>query len=421
MPPEPHDKTLTPQKEPESTRTLIFGGLFARLFGSGDATRGSDAPETPRRSLEQLEAELKEMENRAEARLRESHHRRGKTSSLGADPGEPDNRQRLLEERRTARQALEEDIARLHEQLATGINKEQIERLRLLLLAHAADPEASAPSSIEERIERSVLLHLFRHAIQEAWHRFEGLIERSGLVWPVQEGLAEKVPPEELDRLRERHREEIHAAFLASSPRQISDVMQGNVKTWVYGYPNKHSYLWLQTALHGVAAALCGQFFAAAVELWMWRTMELERKLLAVVDEELKGPRLSLRQGIQSLAEAVAVASQVNRVCETVIPALVWSHVAPKLEWVRRGGVAPPISVLAAGVTQADPVCGMSLTAERVAARIESQERLLYFCSLPCLHRFEASPSQFVSRAPSASGLPFNDSTARSNDKATPS
>lgn len=404
----------TTEKEPEAKRTLIFGGLFSRLFGTGQAVpaKGFDTPASSSGLLAQLELELKEMATRAEGRLRESASTGRKISGLGTGPAGPGNRERLLEEREEARRALEGDITRLHQQLATGIDKNDMERLRRLLLAHSPDPEEPLPASIEERIERSVLIHLFLRAGEEAWHRFEGLIKRSGLVWPVQEGLSETAAPEEFDRLRERHREEIRAAFLGASPRQIAEVIQADVKAWAYSYPAKHSYLWLQTALRGVAAALCAQFFAAAVELWMWRTMELERRLLAAVDEELKAPRLLLRNGIQSLSEAVEVAAQVNQVCETVIPALVWSHVAPKLEWVRTGEAAPPISVLAAGLSQLDPVCGMSLAVDRVAARLESPERLLYFCSLSCLQRFEVNPSQFSPGMASTSGPQRYDSAA---------
>lgn len=419
MGPDSHDETTVTEKELRSTRNLIFGGLFSRLFGSGVATPAKrlDTPASPSGLLEQLEQELKEMANRAETRLRESDSGRKKASSLGSALAGPSDKERLLEERELARHALEGDIARLHEQLATGLDKNHMERLRRLLLAHAPDPEEPLLASIEERIERSVLAHLFLRAGQEAWRRFEGLVERSGLVWPVQEGLSETGAPEELDRLRERHREEIRAAFLGATPRQIADVIQGDVKAWAYSYPDKHSYLWLQTALRGVAAALCAQFFAAAVELWMWRTMELERHLLAAVDEALKTPRLVLRNGIQSLSEAVEVASQVDRVCETVIPALVWSSVAPKLEWVRTGEAVPPISVLATGLSQLDPVCAMSLTADRVAARLESPGHLLYFCSPSCLQRFEANPSQFSPGMVSTSEPQRSDTAAPRVDK----
>jgi YHS domain-containing protein len=423
MLPESHDTISTTEKEARAKRTLIFGGLFARLFGREEAVsaRGLDAPASSSASLEQLEVELKEMTDRADARLREPDSVRGEASRLGAGPAETGNRERLLEQRGVARQAMERDIARLHDQLATGIDRGDMERLHRLLQAHAPDPEEPLRASIEERIERSVLMHLFLRAAQEAWHRFEGLIERSGLVWPVQEGLPETAAPEELDRLRERHREEIRAAFLGTSLQQVADVIRGDVKAWVWSYPDKHSYLWLQTALRGVAAALCAQFFAASVELWMWRTMELERRLLAAVDEELKTPRLLLRNGIRSFSEAVELASRVDHVCETVIPALVWSHVAPKLEWVRTGKAPSPISVLAAGLSQIDPVCGMSLTADRVAARLESPERLLYFCSPSCLQRFEATPQKFSPGAVSTATPQRHDSAAPRADKGKPS
>lgn len=397
MAPDSHDKTEMNGKDFKSRQNLLFGGLFSRLFGAGEPmpAKGLDVPASPSGSLEQLELEIKEMANRAEAGLQEFESRRGKASNPATGLIEPGARERLLEEREGARRALEGDITRLHQQLATGIDKNHMERLRRLLLAHAPDPEKPFGASTEERIERSVLAHLFLRAAQEGWHQFEGLVERSGLVWPVQEGLSKTAAPEELDRLRERHREEIRTAFLGASPLQMADVIQGDVSAWVYSYPDNHSYLWLQTALRGVAAALCAQFFAAALELWMWRTMELERRLLAAADAALKTPRLLVRTGIHTLSDAVEVATQVTQVCETAIPALVWSYVAPELEWVRAGKSAPPISVLAAGLSQLDPVCGMSLTIDRVAARLESPDRVLYFCSASCLQRFEATPLQF--------------------------
>lgn len=416
MPPA-HDARAMAEKDLESKRNLLFGGLFSRLFGAAEPlpAKRLDATASPSGSLEQLELELKEMASRAEARLRESDPGRRNASGVGKGLGEPSDKERLLEEREEARRALEGDISRLHQQLSTGIDRNDMERLHRLMLAHAPDPEGPLSASVEERIEQSVLAHLCLRASEEGWRRFEGLVERSGLVWPVQEGLPRTAPPEELDRLRERHREEIRAAFLRSSPRQIALVIRGDVEAWVYSYPDKHSYLWLQTALRGVAAALCAQFFAAAVELWMWRTMELERDLLAAVNEELKTPRLLLKSGVQTLSDAMEVASRVSTVCEIVIPALVWAHVAPKLEWVRTGEAVPPISVLAAGLLQLDPVCGMSLTADRVSARLESPEHLLYFCSPSCLQRFETSPWQF---SPSTSERRGGDTAAPRVDKA---
>lgn len=381
-------------------RSLIFGTLFSRLFGS----REQASPEAPAglaissRPLDRLRRELQEISNQADARLRESGIP-GRDRATGDRPRPPGSgeRERLLEERDAARQALEADIALLHTQLGTGIDRERLGRLRDLLAAHGPEIDETTHVAIEERIETSILRHLFRRAMEEAWHRFEELVEQAGLAWPLPNGLPANLPPEELGRLRKRYREEILAAFLAASPRQTADVIGGEVRVWVYGYPDRHSYLWLHTVFRGVVSALCAEFFAAALELWMWRNPELERELLGAVDEKLEGARRSLRSGIQSLSEAVEITSQVEEVCEAVIPELVWSYVAPRLAWVRTGEAAPTISVLAAGLPQLDPVCGMSLTSERVATRLEFQGRLFYFCSPSCRERFQASPSQFFS------------------------
>jgi YHS domain-containing protein len=68
---------------------------------------------------------------------------------------------------------------------------------------------------------------------------------------------------------------------------------------------------------------------------------------------------------------------------------MVWGYVAPKLNWVRAGETSPDVSVLAAGLAQVDPICGMSLTSDRVASRIDLEEGPVYFCSAWCRQRFE--------------------------------
>jgi YHS domain-containing protein len=397
------------EEELPAKRPLIFGGLFSRLFGAGEPSspKGEGGSATSPRPLDRLEHELQKISDHAGERLRELEAA-GRKEAAGAvtGPAAAAEKDRLLEEREEARRTMDADIARLHEQLDTGIDEVQRERLSRLLSAHACEPDAPPTAAIEDRIERAVLQELYRRASQEAWQRLEGLVERSGLVWPVQEGLSESAAPEELDRLRERHRKEIHAAFLVSSPGQTADLIRGEVGAWRYSYPDRHSYLWLQIALRGVAAALTAQFFAAALEIWMWRTAELERELFVQVDRSLEGARLSLRAGIGSLAEAVEVASRVDEVCETVIPSLLWSQVAPKLGWVRANEAAPAISVLAAGVSNIDPVCGMSLTSQRVAARTTREGQSFYFCGPACRRLFEASPSRFSAYTPSGQKEP---------------
>jgi YHS domain-containing protein len=206
---------------------------------------------------------------------------------------------------------------------------------------------------------------------------------------PSRVSIEERIESEELQRARGRHREEVRSAFLEATPRQQAELIQGQVRAWVYGYPARDSYLWLQTAIRAVAAALCAQFFAAALELWMWRPLELDAKLLSSFNEGIEPARAAVRAGIQTVAEAADVTVLVGATCDRIIPSMVWDYVAPKLDWVRAGEVSPDVSVLAAGLAQVDPVCGMSLTSDRVAARLDVEEEPVYFCSLSCRQRYE--------------------------------
>ena len=127
----------------------------------------------------------------------------------------------------------------------------------------------------------------------------------------------------------------------------------------------------------------------------MWRPPELEEKLLSALDSALEEPRRSVERGIRSLEEAVEVTSRVDYICRQVVPGMVWDYVASKLRWARSDGTAPNVSVLAEGLSASDPVCGMSLSAERVTDRLERDGHVFYFCSGPCRREFEASPERF--------------------------
>lgn len=366
---------------------LLFGSLFSGLFGRAQ----EQSPVEERGALQQIAYDLQEIAGRIERPLR--------VPGVSAPSGLADHaaatddlllaRSRLRNERDSEREALEAHIVRLHGQLETGIDAAMMERLRRLLTTHAPADTDPSPFSIEERIEQSVLHELFRGAAEAAWGRLEELMARSGLAWPVRSGGPSRLASEELQRGKGRHREEIRSAFLAATPLQQAELIQGEVRIWVYGYPARDSYLWLQTAILAVPAALCAQFFAAALELWMWRPLELDAKLHSSVNEGIEPARAAIRAGIQTIAEAADVTALVGETCDRIIPSMVWAYVAPKLDWVRAGEVSPDVSVLAAGLAQVDPVCGMSLTSDRVAARLDVEEEAVSFCSLSCRQRFE--------------------------------
>jgi YHS domain-containing protein len=370
---------------------LIFGRLFSRLFGTEEPANAQKAedPAGAIGPLNSLERELDEISRRADASVRDLDSQAKRTTGAGGAPADDGEKARLHGARDSARLVMARDIALLHEQLGTGIDTPQMARLRSLLEAHAPGIEEPSRPEVDERIERHVLQNLYARSVEEAWRRFETLVEESGLVWPLQEGHSESLPPEEIDRLREKHHKEIRATFLAASAQHTAELIQGEVRAWGSSYPDMHSYLWLQTVFRGVAAALCAQFFAAALEIWLWRSHEAEREFLAAVAQRLAALRSSASGESGSRSKAAEVTAQVDEICGIVIPDVVWAYIAPKLSWARAGEPAPAISVLASGLSPLDPVCGMLLTPERVAAQMEVEGRRLYFCSISCRQRFE--------------------------------
>src|SRR5215469_5567515 len=52
--------------------------------------------------------------------------------------------------------------------------------------------------------------------------------------------------------------------------------------------------------------------------------------------------------------------------------------------------------MLPAGVTAVDPVCGMTVSAERAAGTHMHRGTTYYFCNPRCLERFKADPERYL-------------------------
>jgi YHS domain-containing protein len=390
-----------PRMEPERRSSL--SGLLSLIFRPhehGDSPERKNA-EPARSALEGIERELQAITDRAEAALRDSVSRvvSGADSSSSARPRTPDPRELLRGERDVARGAMEEDIVRLHRQLGTAITPERMESLARVLAAHGA-PSGNAPGvRFQDRIEMGVLRYLYLRAGEAAWSRLEGLLARTGLAWPPPDGLSANNPTEELQRQREAHTEEVRKHFLSTPPTAIAALIHGTVEAWRYGYPGRNSYLWLQTALCAVAAALRAEAFAVAVELWLWRSPDLEREILECVSEKLGDARSILERGVHTVIDAAEVVARVDEVCGTAIPQIVWNHAAKRLlkgswrSWPEQASANPEEAI------RTDPVCGMTLPAQGAVERLESDGKVFCFCNASCRRKFEerlggTAPSQ---------------------------
>jgi len=344
--------------------------------------------------LESIERELQALTDRAEAALRDSASgvAEGVLPRSSARPQTPDRRTLLREERNAARNAMEHDIVRLHRQLETGITPERMEALARVLAAHAPPSGETPGIRLQDRIEIEVLRCLYRRAGEAGWSRLDDLLARTGLAWPPPDGLPSRNSTEELQRRREAHNEQVRKDFILTPAPQAAALIHGTVEAWRYGYPARNSYLWLQTALRAVAAALKAEAFAAAVELWLWRSSDLEEEILECVSEKLGDARSMLERSAHEVTDAAEVVARVDEVCGNLIPQVVWNHAARRLRrgswpvWPEQGSARP------ANGLRTDPVCGMAFPEERAVEQLERAGEVFYFCSLSCRQKFEVRP-----------------------------
>lgn len=320
----------------------LFAPFFRPLFGDQP---GPEAALPPSRTLHDLEGELEKIAREAEAQRIEAATKAAiKAAEEGAASGPGGEvlsevtrtaaRQRTWKlERDALRARLGDEIADLHSSLGTGISREALPHLGLVLASHDPAVFARPGATIEEQIEGSVLSLLARRTGERAWERLNELMVRSGVSWPTPDGLDEFRSADELRIAMEQHYLEVRNDFLNAGAPRLAGLVSGEVSAWKYCYPPPGCYLWRQTALRGVAAGLRGQLFGAALETWAWRPADVETRLLATLDAALRSARQILEAERGSLQAAVDAAARVAEVSRTLVPNAVWEYVEPRLSW----------------------------------------------------------------------------------------
>lgn len=296
----------------------LFGGLFSRLFHAPAPPPPAPPPGT---SLQQLDDLLKSVQEQARVDVPE----------LGAvRKGQgPTADELALEEREAARGRLESDIVALHVRLGTGLES-QLATLSDWLRGHAPRI-ATLEEGTERRIDAQVLQRLFERAGLLAWERLEELMALAEEPWPVPQSLLIGRPEEDAPRVLEQHRRELQEDFIAADSERVADLVQGEIRAWSHYYPDSTTTLWQEVALRGVASALRIQLFQSMIGEWERRPEELEVRIAAVLERELRNARALLSEGVQSLDQARRLTGEVDRACGLVIPDMVWDFVGQRL------------------------------------------------------------------------------------------
>ncbi len=351
-----------------------FGGFFRRLLAdlapSEPPTREPDAMTRLAASYEEIQDFVREATRKVE------------TSSGWVTVGEVERQQA---QRQEAVRLFREDILAAHHALGTGLAAGQLARLGPMMLAHLQARAGHA--TLEEQIDAAVGQRLYQECGRLAWQRLEALRTQAGETWPVPESLASSRTSSELETVLEQHQLEIRQLFLARSPADCARLLQGEVDVWCHVYPERRSWLWRQTALQAVGAALRAQLFIAALEAWLWRPQELDQAVQRLVLEHVQACQ---EPSEQSLEGALELSRRIHVLCHQVLPDLVWATVAARLDWKDTS-----VPSLAEGLEFTDPVCGMSLSATRVSDRCGFRGQTFYFCSAQCRRQFEHEPARF--------------------------
>jgi hypothetical protein len=369
--------------EPEGRPAL--SRLVSLIFRAGERSESleSEITEVAVPVLERIERELQTITDRAEAALKDSVSGAAAGAPFGspARPHRPDPKELLREEGQVAQRAMEQDIVRLHRQLKTGIMPDRMEQLARVLAAHAPLSTNFPVTRFQDRIEMGVLRHLYLRAGEAAWGHLGDLLARSGLAWPPPDGLPLRISIEELQRRREAHNGAIRRDFMLAPASQVASLIHGTIDVWRYAYPARSSYLWLQTALRAVAAALRAEAFAAAVEIWLWRSADLEKEILECVSAKLSDAWTILEREAHTMTDGAEVVARVDEICGASIPQIVWNHAVKNL-----GGTWhpwPEQGINSKEETRVDPMCGMTLPAPGDGEHLERDGETFYFCTGP--------------------------------------
>lgn len=361
----------------------LFGKTFSNLFGN----QAEPQPEAPIPDIKtELEQAWSQVQSLADEQLR--------SESTETDVTRPEDR--FSEEHKAAQRELWDEILALHDRLGTELTESSLPRLRQVALGHAFAVEEPSDLSLEGRIDYFVLKDLFRRCAERAWDRLGQLMEPAGEGWPIPPDLSYHRAPESVAEMVDRRQQDLKEEFVSASLQKQADLTLGEVQVWGPTYPASGSWLWQQTALVSVGAGLQLQLFTAALELWLWRSPNLDAALSAQIEKELVAAKELLHRGVLTLEDAENVANRSRQVCTNILPALVWNYLEPQLNW---DGGTPKLTTLTNEVSTIDPVCGMALTSERIAARAIVDDTTYHFCGESCRDRFQANPKKYLTEA----------------------
>jgi hypothetical protein len=243
---------------------------------------------------------------------------------------------RKKEEQRKRNQEIVQNHMRLaieavHQELQSGISPQEMDRLHTYFEDLQKSQLALEKGSLRQKIVRALVERIHQEVGTLAWQELMDLMEKANVKWPVPGTLAPSATAEEIEKAWTRNIAEDEISFLETSLPHTGDLLVGVVKVWRASYPEPDSWLYRETALAGVGAALRARHTETAVERVKANPDQYIGEVEEVIAEELALVQNALQKGIESVEEAHQVTAAASEICFEVVPTLVWKKLSAEL------------------------------------------------------------------------------------------
>ena len=234
-------------------------------------------------------------------------------------------------ELRQKQEAILQDILQLHQKLQTGLSLKELRQMSDALRKHCQTFQGRRSDELNEMAMRAVMSDFHRRALEWGWDDFETRLNSAGLQWPEPTGLSPHAEPEEVERHREYHHQELRKSFVEGSIGRFPDLMVGVVPAWRHLYPTEGGPVWTTSVYEAVAAALACRRLHLLEKIAEQEQDALEKLVATTLARELEPVQEQLRAGVGSIAEAKSLSEKAVGICRRVAPQVVWAHLKPRL------------------------------------------------------------------------------------------
>jgi len=274
--------------------------------------------------LPPIEKELERSLEEVQKKLEEAQV--GRKAEIDVLENERMKHEELIEERNRSQVLLFEDIVKYHSQIGTGLKKEDVLSLhRFMKNAAHHETDCSSHEILHKHIECNVMSFFRQKAVEKGWERIENYMERAGIPFPVPASMLDRNNEVLNENVREDGKKAAGEDFRKMPPEQCAEMILGNVPVWLFSYPEKNSYLWLLTVLHGVAAGIAAKVYLNYLGFWERNSSVLLQKIDKRFTEKIRALR-ERGKGATELTDVFSVSRELQRISKEEMPDYIWSE-----------------------------------------------------------------------------------------------